>query len=161
MGAMKQIHLKRVLGVPLSQTLRAFAGLEPWPLSKEEKAELRAAKAAERAALKEAAAEAKAEREAIQWVESRADLVREFGEPGPPQGRTGFYRCNGGGEGAYFWVGSGPFPDYRPPGLAWSRAWPQPKPADVPWADEAPPPPPEPEPIPETNDKLEQGRFAW
>lgn len=74
MGAMKTIHHWRVLGRPLSQTIRAFAGLEPWPLSKEERAAIRAEKAELRAALREAAEEAKVEREAIQWVERQAEL---------------------------------------------------------------------------------------
>lgn len=74
MGAMKSIHLKLVLGQPLSQTVRAFAGLEPWPLTKEERAAIRAEKAELRAVLKEAAEEAAMEREAIQWVERQAEL---------------------------------------------------------------------------------------
>jgi len=55
------------------------------------------------------------------------------GPPEPPQANTGFYLCDG----AYHWVGTGPWPEYRPPGLAWDRGWKQPKPADVPWRDEA------------------------
>jgi len=60
----------------------------------------------------------------------------QSGPPEPPQANTGFYLCDG----AYHWVGTGPWPDYRPPGLAWGRGWKQPKPKDVPWRDEAKPP---------------------
>jgi len=74
MGAMKTIHLKRILGLPLSQTVRAFAGDAPWPLTPEERAAKRREKAELRAALKEAEEEAAAEREAIQWVERQAEL---------------------------------------------------------------------------------------
>lgn len=62
---------------------------------------------------------------------------RESGPPEPPQANTGFYRCDG----AYHWVGTGPWPDYRPPGIVWDRGWKQKKPADIPWRDEAQPKP--------------------
>lgn len=142
----------------LSKGFRVAFGLDPEPPSAEELARIRAEKKELAAAMREAAEERAEEREAIQWVEAYAERVREFGEPRAPQANTGFYRC---GDMCSYWVGTGPFPEYRPPGLAWSRSWKQPKPADVPWADETPPPPLEAPPVPAENTKATQGRFAW
>ena len=74
MGAMKTIHYWKTMGYPLSQEIRVFAGDIPPPLSKEERAAIRAEKAELRAALREAAEEAAMEREAIKWVERQAEL---------------------------------------------------------------------------------------
>jgi hypothetical protein len=158
MKRLNQWH--RVDGGHLVQTLRVFGGLEPPPETKEERAERKAAEK-----------EAKAERAAIQAVEAEAEQARrvarlaewrtEAGPPEPPQNPTGFYSCQNMG-GAYFPVGAGPWPDYRPPGLAWDRAWNQPKPPDVPWADEVPPPKvfaADPKPIREAVGKAIQGRM--
>jgi hypothetical protein len=157
---MKTLQHWRRDGSPLNQTLRAFAGMEPWPETKED-----------RALRKEAEAEAKAERAAIQSVEREAEEANraarlaarriEAGPPEAPQRATGYYRC-GNLDGAFFPVGSGPWPDYRPPGLVWDRAWKESKPADVPWADELPPPKVwarEPEPIRGAVGKVQQGRL--
>lgn len=168
MGAMKRLNQwRRVDGVQLSQPLRVLAGLEPPRETREERAERKALEA-------EAAAEAKAEREAIQAVEAEAAEARaarwaarlvewraEVGRPIAPQASTGFYSCEGL-PGAYFPVGTGPWPDFRYPGLAWDRAWKQPRPDGVPWADELPPPrvfAADPRPIRETVGKVQQGRL--
>ena len=86
--------------------------------------------------------EARAEREAIraEAVEAEAAYLAawraEVGPPMPPQADTGFYHC-ANLQGAFFRVGEGPWPDYRP------RFW------------AAPPPDPPKAPA----GKLEQGRL--
>lgn len=164
MSAMKRLNQwHRVDGVHLTTTLRVFAGLEAPAPSKEEKA-----------AMREVEREAKAEREAIQAVEREAAASREAarlaewqgeaGPPLPPQNPTGWYLC-ANLDRAFFPIGSGPWPDYRSPGLAWDRAWKQPKPDDVPWAEDAPIPPPpkvwaaDPKPIREAVGTGKQGRL--
>jgi len=114
--------------------------------------------------MKTARQEAAEERAAIQAVEREAEAAhfRAIHPPEPPQDNTGFYRCDG----AFHWCGTGPHPEYRPPGLAWDRAWKQPKPADVPWLEDVQPKPPkvwasEPGPITarELADSPRQGRL--
>lgn len=58
-----------------------------------------------------------------------ARLRAELGPPEPPAVHTGWYRCGDG----FDRVGSGPYPEYRPPGLRWKLHWLIPKPDDVPW----------------------------
>jgi hypothetical protein len=172
MGVMKRwSHAHRVDGIAVPKAIRILAGLQPPDPTDEEKA-----------AMKTAAAEARAEREAIQAVEREAEAAHaaelaaqavagtaarliawraEAGPPDAPQAATGYYRC-GNLDGAFFPIGSGPWPDYRPPGLAWDRAWKEVKPVDVPWADEAPPPrvfAADPRPIREAVGKVIQGRM--
>lgn len=64
-----------------------------------------------------------------------AALRAEMGPPETPSRPTGWYRCGDG----YYRVGSGPYPEYRPPGLRWRLYWTIPKPDDVPWEDEVEP----------------------
>ncbi len=61
-----------------------------------------------------------------------AALREDLGPPEPPAVPTGWYRCGDG----YYRVGSGPYPEYRPPGLRWRLHWTHPKPDDVAWEDE-------------------------
>lgn len=63
-----------------------------------------------------------------------AALREVLGPPEPPETPTGWYRCGDG----YARVGSGPWPEYRPPGLTWRSRWLIPKPDDVAWDDDAP-----------------------
>lgn len=60
------------------------------------------------------------------------EMRGRHGEPEPPPRDTGWYRWGD----AFCRVGSGPFPEYRPPGLTWKLRWTDPKPDDVPWEDE-------------------------
>ncbi|WP_165072077.1 hypothetical protein [Paludisphaera rhizosphaerae] len=62
-----------------------------------------------------------------------AELRERSGPPEPPAVPTGWYQINGD---SFCRVGSGPFPEYRPPGLVWRLYWTHPKPDDVPWEDE-------------------------
>lgn len=165
MSIMKRLNYQvRVRGVHLTESLRVLAGLQPPRPTREE-----------RKALTEREREAKAEREAIQWVErewaakcaAEAEAARlaewrdEAGPPLPPEKPTGWYRVERL-PGAFFPVGEGPWPDYRPPGLTWDRSWVRPKPDDVPWSDEAPAPKvwaPDPRPLDYDPGLERQGRL--
>lgn len=97
------------------------------------------------------------------------ELRRSSGPPEPPARNTGYYMINGD---AYARVGSWPFPEYRPPGLAWRLHWLTPKPDDVPWEDEVGADvevasvvlrcdEPEPTPPRPMGGKIQQAMFAW
>lgn len=160
---MKRVAGLRAAGLPLAQGVRVFAGMEPPPLTREERAEMRALRADAVLAAREAAEE----REAVQAVEREqaeareaarlAEWRREAGPPKPPQNPTGWYLCENLDR-AFFRVGEGPWPDYRPPGLYWRREWTWlDKPADVPWEDERPVWAPDPKPTREAVGKAVQG----
>lgn len=116
MGLMKRLnYLHRVEGVHLAQSIRVFAGLEPPPPERPSREELAAMRAEARTVIEEV----RAEREAIEAVEREAEAERlaawraDVGDPMPPQADTGYYRC-ANLPGAFFTIGSGPWPDYRP-----------------------------------------------
>lgn len=67
------------------------------------------------------------------WMAARRAEPERPEPPGFHGVHTGWYRLGD----CYYRIGSGPWPEYRPPGLAWKTRWSDPKPDDVPWEDEA------------------------